>query len=400
MNTKKVKSDLIKLWRGCKINHKKISQVDKYVNNIIRGQPQYEKVAGIIGCPWYLVGVIHGLECSFNFKEHLHNGDSLKRRTVHVPRNRPDFGTPPFNWTVSAVDALEIKGWHKIKDWSMEEILYQLERFNGFGYRNHHPKVKSPYLWSYSNNYIRGKYIGDSKWSALTVSKQAGTAVILKRMYERGLIKSGKGKIKYSIIQGKDNFIYFLALDSKNKIAGKELLGNNFEDITKNINIIMEILKSKYEKIESVSKTGLINLDKIKPWRFDLYSPKTKIKEYRRGEKVQLTTNFHLREFECKCGKCHITKIDIDHIKKLQVLRDYFKKPIMVTSGYRCPAHNIAEGGKPGSQHPLGTGSDVKIKDVTPAEVVKKALEMKFKGIGSYKSFTHLDSRSGRVARW
>ena len=31
--------------------------------------------------------------------------------------------------------------------------------FNGWGYRLYHPNVKTPYLWSYTDKYSKGKYI-------------------------------------------------------------------------------------------------------------------------------------------------------------------------------------------------------------------------------------------------
>ena len=44
----------------------------------------------------------------------------------------------------------------------------------------------------------------------------------------------------------------------------------------------------------------------------------------------------------------------------LQPLRDAYGKPILVTSGYRCPALNAAVRGARGSQHMLGEAADIK----------------------------------------
>ncbi|MEX5684106.1 alpha/beta hydrolase [Pseudomonas silesiensis] len=38
-------------------------------------------------------------------------------------------------------------------DWSLPGTLFQLELFNGVGYRFYHPHVLKPYLWSYYNHY-------------------------------------------------------------------------------------------------------------------------------------------------------------------------------------------------------------------------------------------------------
>ena len=46
-----------------------------------------------------------------------------------------------------------------------DQTLYELERYNGFGYRDRRPQVLSPYLWSFSNHYSRGKYVADGRFS-------------------------------------------------------------------------------------------------------------------------------------------------------------------------------------------------------------------------------------------
>ncbi len=63
-------------------------------------------------------------------------------------------------------------------------MLYQLEGYNGWGYRLHHPHVLTPYLWSYSNHYTSDKYVADGTWSDTALSKQCGAAVLLRRMAE------------------------------------------------------------------------------------------------------------------------------------------------------------------------------------------------------------------------
>ena len=65
---------------------------------------------------------------------HLHNGDPLQARTVHVPSGRPVVGSPPFTWRQSALDALTLKGFHEVGDWSVPHMLYLLEKYNGTAY--------------------------------------------------------------------------------------------------------------------------------------------------------------------------------------------------------------------------------------------------------------------------
>lgn len=138
--------------------------------------------------PWYFIACVHYLECSFSFNKHLHNGDPLTGYTVQVPSGRPKVGhPPPFTFEESAVDALRFMNFDKVRNWILPFLLRKLEAYNGFGYFKY-KKINSPYLWSFSGHYTKGKYVKDGKFDAEAVSQQMGAAVILKRMEERGLI--------------------------------------------------------------------------------------------------------------------------------------------------------------------------------------------------------------------
>jgi lysozyme family protein len=142
----------------------------------------------LTGVPWHFIGVIHGLEASFNFRAHLHNGDfPLSRRTRQVPSGRPRVWLPPDDWASSAKDALALLGFTGQTDWSLSRTLYRLEAYNGLGYRSY--GVPSPYLWSFSNHYARGKFVSDGKWNANARSQQCGAAVMLKLLHDAGEIK-------------------------------------------------------------------------------------------------------------------------------------------------------------------------------------------------------------------
>src|SRR4029077_17378517 len=98
-------------------------------------------------------------------------------------------GQPPFTWEESATDALRLKKLDKVTDWNLPRTLYQLEAYNGFGYRLRHPEVLTPYLWSFSDHYTQGQYVADGTFSSTAVSKQCGAAVLLRRMAELGVIE-------------------------------------------------------------------------------------------------------------------------------------------------------------------------------------------------------------------
>ena len=172
------------LWAAMETRPSKASDINATAARIIANKSRYAEVDSATGVPWFVVGVIHAMEAGCNFHCHLHNGDPLTARTRQVPRGRPVAGKPPFTWKDSAIDAVRYDGLDKVKDWSIERISFELEKFNGWGYNLHHPDVNSPYLWSGSNHYARGKYVADGKWSSTAVSGQSGAMPILRRIMD------------------------------------------------------------------------------------------------------------------------------------------------------------------------------------------------------------------------
>lgn len=172
------------LWTSMEPRASKAADVEATAKKIIAKKTRYSAVQEVTGVPWFMVGIIHAMEAGCNFGCHLHNGDPLTDRTVQVPAGRPKIGVAPFSWKDSAVDALTMHDLDKVGEWPIERICYELERYNGFGYRNYHSDVLSPYLWSGTNHYSRGKYVADGKWSASAVSGQSGSIAILKRIME------------------------------------------------------------------------------------------------------------------------------------------------------------------------------------------------------------------------
>lgn len=176
------------LFDTCIINENRKSYVDKVVDQMMAGKPRYDSVGIPLNIPWYFIALVHNMECSLSFNRHLHNGDLLTARTIQVPAGRPLKGSPPFTWEASAVDALTMTNVHLRTDWTLPAMLFLLEGYNGYGYLKYHPTVKSPYLWSFSNQYTKGKYASDSKWDPELISQQCGTAVLLKRMQEKNFV--------------------------------------------------------------------------------------------------------------------------------------------------------------------------------------------------------------------
>jgi lysozyme family protein len=176
------------LFDSCLVRPNRVAAADAIAAKIAASKPRYARVGDPLGVPWHVIGVIHALEVSLSFSGHLHNGDPLTARTVRWPPGRPKSGSPPFTWEVSATDALVGQGLDRWEDWSIAGTLYKLEAYNGFGYRNLSRPIPTPYLWSFSNHYSRGKFVGDGEYSPTAVSAQCGAAVLLKRLAQRGAL--------------------------------------------------------------------------------------------------------------------------------------------------------------------------------------------------------------------
>lgn len=115
----------------------------------------------------------------------------------------------------------------------------------------------------------------------------------------------------------------------------------------------------------------------------------------------QVSTHFKIREFRQKDGRCDKILIDSELVEVLEDVREHFNAPVIITSGYRTPEYNAKIGGVKNSQHTKGKAADIQVKGV-PANEVQRYLKHKYQdryGIGSYWTFTHIDTRKER-ARW
>ena len=72
-------------------------------------------------------------------------------------------------------------------------------------------------------------------------------------------------------------------------------------------------------------------------------------------------TNF--RESEFVCPHCGDVVIDPVLVTLLQEFRDKVRRPVVITSVYRCEVYNREIGGVPNSSHTRGYAIDVAVKD-------------------------------------
>jgi lysozyme family protein len=186
--TDAVRQQYQQLFDTCVVNPAHLSGINQVIARIMPNQARYRAISDPLGVPWFFVALVHNLECGLRFDRHLHNGDPLTARTVQVPRGRPLVGNPPFTFEQSATDALRYQGYANVRDWSLPAVLYRLEGYNGYGYHSVNPPVNSPYLWSYSQHYTKGKYVADHVYDPNAVSTQCGSAVILAQMVKNGIV--------------------------------------------------------------------------------------------------------------------------------------------------------------------------------------------------------------------
>lgn len=149
----------------------------------------YKEVSMATRVPVEVIGVTHMRESSFNFTRHLHNGDPLTGRTIQVPAGRPidppAVGASSYSWKESAIDAIffHADSWGfdlAHATWDPAFALLWCETYCGFGYRNN--GLVSPYVWSGTQFYSRGKYGSDGHYDPLLVDQEAGCAPVLKAL--------------------------------------------------------------------------------------------------------------------------------------------------------------------------------------------------------------------------
>lgn len=104
---------------------------------------------------------------------------------------------------------------------------------------------------------------------------------------------------------------------------------------------------------------------------------------------------FQRSEFRCK--HCGADRMQERFLLDLDELRHRYGKPLVVSSGYRCPEYNarVSSTGLHGP-HTTGLAVDLSVARTDAYAVLRLALELGFTGIGVAQKgnnrFIHLDS--------
>lgn len=147
---------------------------------LVAAKARYQAVEARTGVPWPFIAVTHQRESSQDWSRSLAQGDPWNRVSKHVPAGRGPFKS----WEDAAYDALVNCGPYaaRNKDWSIGGTLALLERYNGLGYLKR--GLPSPYIWSGTDQYKRGKYVADGVFDPNEVDEQLGCAGLLMAMMQ------------------------------------------------------------------------------------------------------------------------------------------------------------------------------------------------------------------------
>ena len=126
------------------------------------------------------------------------------------------------------------------------------------------------------------------------------------------------------------------------------------------------------------------------------------VKTYNYEEKVQLTQHFNTSQFKCKCGKPHDFKVSDELVQNLEKLYNELRcSSVSISSGFRCPDHDKAVGGKGNGKHTMGLAADCTFKNqngvvISTKLISCKAQDIGFRGIANINTsytYIHLDMR-------
>ena len=121
---------------------------------------------------------------------------------------------------------------------------------------------------------------------------------------------------------------------------------------------------------------------------------------------------FKPSEFACRCGECGSDglEMDVQFVYALHQLRSRYGKPLIITSGYRCPEYNsrISSTGEAGP-HTTGRAADISIRGREAFELLRHVMRDGYMtGVGINQRgdfsqrFIHLDNleHEGRPRVW
>ena len=163
-----------------KLSGSQTNDLEAFLDNWKENKDRYEAVAKAADLPPELVAAIHWRESTADFSTYLHQGDPLGKPAVHEPTNIPVFS----DWDAAAAHALDSKSYVAEQlniDNSTQEmaaLATYAEYYNGLGYS--YRDKPSPYVWAGTDQYKRGKYVSDGRYSKWTKDTQLGVVLMIQ----------------------------------------------------------------------------------------------------------------------------------------------------------------------------------------------------------------------------
>jgi uncharacterized protein YcbK (DUF882 family) len=113
---------------------------------------------------------------------------------------------------------------------------------------------------------------------------------------------------------------------------------------------------------------------------------------------VMETEHFKEHELVCHCG-CGKSDMDVDFMERLEDLRVWYGKPIILSSAFRCPSYNdkISTTGLNGP-HTTGQAVDILVHGMDGYNIFRACFVFGFTGVGVNQKgslggrFIHLDN--------
>lgn len=163
-------------WQNCKVSADKGPAFEKIANRIKANKAIYQEIEKETSVPWWFIGMVHYRESNLDMNTNIANGQRFDKKTTIVPKGRGPFKT----FKEAAYDALVNCAPRAAsnRDWSAAGALTKFEEYNGLGYAS--KGLPSPYVWSGTNQYEKGKYVADHVFDPDVVDSQMGGAGILK----------------------------------------------------------------------------------------------------------------------------------------------------------------------------------------------------------------------------
>jgi lysozyme family protein len=163
-------------WQSAKLT--RATEFAPVAKRLVTAKARYQEVERIAGVPWFVIAVIHQREASQRWDRSIAQGDPWDKVSTHVPKGRGPFAW----WKDAALDALKhcapyATNW---KDWTPGGAMTLLELYNGLGYFR--KGLPSPYVWSGTDQYRRGKYVADGVFDPNVIDQQLGCAGLILAM--------------------------------------------------------------------------------------------------------------------------------------------------------------------------------------------------------------------------